>query len=65
MAYSYYVIIAFYVILIGFFMGVGATVAKAVRNVAELSGFVIGAFVGLFVSYYLWLNYGKKMIMAR
>lgn len=55
---------AFYVMLVGFFMMVGAYVGRhLVKTVTEMTGFALGGVVGVAVSYLMYQVYGKKMIM--
>lgn len=53
---------AFYVVLIGLFMMAGAWVGRIVKTAFEVTGFIVGAVVGVYVSYWLYQNYGKQMI---
>jgi hypothetical protein len=63
MLYSYYLILAFYIILIGLFSGIGVYVAKElIVTITDQSGFILGGFVGVCLSYYLFINYGSEMI---
>lgn len=59
---GYWAIMAFYVILIGVFMMIGASVAKIVNITFEVIGFIIGAVIGVLTSLWLWNNYGKQMV---
>lgn len=60
---SYYMIMAFYVVLIGIFMMIGAWVGKVIKTAFEIVGFIVGGLAGIYVSYWLYQNYGKQMIM--
>lgn len=59
---TFLLILSFYVVLTGLFMGLGAFLASSIQQAFEMAGFVIGAAVGIWVSYYLWLNYGSPMV---
>ena len=59
---SFLLIMSFYIVIIGISMGIGAFVAGSIRQVFEMAGFVIGAGIGIWVSYMLWINYGSQMV---
>ena len=60
---TYWTIMAFYVIVIGICMMIGAYIARLVRTTMEFAGFIIGAAVGIFASYWLYVNYGRRMVL--
>lgn len=59
---SFLLIMSFYIVLIGISMGIGAFIGGSIRQVFEMAGFVIGAGVGIWISYLLWINYGSPMV---
>lgn len=66
MQMSYYMIMSFYVVVIGLCMMAGAYIARSIRvikeSAGEASGVVVGGLVGLYVSMYMWKHYGRKMV---
>jgi hypothetical protein len=61
--YSQFLVMAFYVVIIGLLMGVGSLVARFVVQVSEMVGFIAGGVIGLIVSLSLWnFAVGQGMI---
>ena len=58
---SIYFILAFYIVLIGVFLAIGAYLAQITQFVFEKTGALAGFLVGVFVSYYLWIRFGRQM----
>lgn len=52
---------SFYIVVIGICMAIGVTIGRLVREAFEIVGFVAGAIVGIVLSYWLWITYGKKL----
>lgn len=66
MEVSYSMVMSFYVVVVGLCMMLGAYIARSVKFIFELAGevtgVIVGALVGIFVSQWLWFNYGRQMV---
>ena len=65
MKYSFYTILAFYLVVLAFFIYLGAGLTKWSADVGsklgENMGALVGGLLGVGLCAYLWVQFGEKM----